>query len=100
MDGLASIQPKAEEMEWEKTNCVCYVPGALANVVDRRITDVAASSLRQEDGDTETSAFAPGPRSTMLPSLSGPQPDAILSRPSLQNSEETLVHTPDVAPNT
>ena len=103
LDGLAHIQPSSEEMEWENTNSVYYVPLALANVVGGREADAVASSPRQEDGGSKTSANAPAPapgqRSTRLPSLLGPPPAVIPSRLSLQNPKKALVHTAAVAPN-
>ncbi|KAA6416189.1 MAG: hypothetical protein FRX48_00909 [Lasallia pustulata] len=62
LDGLAHIQPSPEEMEWEMTNSVYYVPLALANVVDGRRTVAAASSPRQEGDGMEISS--PGRRQT------------------------------------
>lgn len=104
MEGLSHLQPSSEEMEWENTNSVYYVPLALANVMGGRNADVAASLPRQEGADTETggggtetSALGLGPQGTGLPSLQAPQPAALSSRLLFQNFEKALLYPAAVA---
>lgn len=95
MEGLQTLQPADEEMEWEGTNSVYYVPLALANVVGGDVgkTDadvgVGASELGRELGrEGEPSASAHGQgfghgdgsgvRRTRLASLLAPPPAAKL----------------------
>lgn len=89
MEGLQNLQPADEEMEWEGTNSIYYVPLALANVVggDGGKTDAhadagagagaVASELVREGSASALGqglGHGDGLRRTRLASLLAPQP--------------------------
>ena len=102
LDGLAYIQPSPEEMEWENTNCIYFVPQrpvgsissaplALTNMANGQRAEVVAPSIRQECTGSER----PGWR-IREPSLLDPQSNATIATPSKLASQDfgmTLVHT-------
>ncbi|MCJ1305164.1 hypothetical protein MMC08_007978 [Hypocenomyce scalaris] len=106
LDGLAYIQPSPEEMEWENTSCIYFVPQrpvgsissaplALTKMVNGQRAEVVASSIRQE----HTGSERPGLR-IRVPSLLGPQSNTTIATPFKHASQDfgtTLVHTAAVA---
>lgn len=95
MEGLQNLQPPDEEMEWEGTNSIYYVPFALANVVggDGGKTDahahagVVVAELGREGSASALGqglGHGDGLRRTGLASLLAPPPAAIPSKLPLQ----------------